>query len=114
MPSTLSVSKIKARIMTISSVLTGCLPPPLHCSELGAWKAVQAYADLPDRTPINIKDRWVSLRNAYEHGWRDERNKMPDSIKILVRQIMEKEMGTRVVPKKTPGPPPDDQIEESE
>ena len=54
---------------------------------------------------MNIKDRWVSLRKAYENGWRDERNKMSDDIKKRVRDIM---TGGRTAA------PPDDHIEDDE
>lgn len=59
---------------------------------LGRWKDVASHCALEDRTAVNIKDRWVALRKAYESGWKDERNKMPLKVKKMVREIMDSQV----------------------
>ncbi|GAX77089.1 hypothetical protein CEUSTIGMA_g4535.t1 [Chlamydomonas eustigma] len=55
---------------------------------LGSWKNIHRMCEFGDsRSEVDIKDRWHSLLKAYCTGWRNERNKMPDHVKQMVRSL---------------------------
>jgi hypothetical protein len=41
---------------------------------------------IPDRNHKDFKDRWENLEKGYFKGWKDERVKLSDRIKDMVRR----------------------------